>query len=225
MNYVDAVNKKSVMSMTIAGSLVVLLVGCGGIVDDDTSSGSCGLLTDEDVNGGVTLEAGSCYRVEDRLTVSQGTLTLEAGVEISFDEHVGLRIRDDGRLVADASGGDAIVFDGYQSVNSGNGHWRGIQFVDSFSDTNKMDNVIINDAGSTGWTSIAPSAALYLQGSQVDVSNIAITNSSQHGIEVVHGSILTGCQDLSFDGITNGEDINTNRTNKENVCDGTWFDE
>ena len=212
---------------TILCFLSILFVTVGtscGPTEANTESG-CPLLTPADANGGVTLEEGSCFQINERVRVTDGDLTIEPGVRLIFAEHTGLSIRHDSRLIADASGGDPITFEGLESASSGSGFWRGIKFYGSFSRDNVLNNIIITDAGSTGWTSISPEAAIYIQNtSQVHVTDIAITNSKLHGIEVTHGSYLNGCEGLSFEGITgDGKPINTNRTNEHRVCDDQWF--
>ena len=193
--------------------------------EPDGSTGACARLTDADVNGGVTLPAG-CYVVEDDLTVDDGILALEAGVEIDFASNIGLTITGEGSLYADASGGDTIVVQGTENATGSRDFWKGIRFDGSFNNTNELNNVHLIDGGATSWISITDPSVIFLTGtSYLEVTDTTISNSNSYGIEASNNSVLAGCSGLEFEGIEAEDQIFTNRSNEDNICDGDWFAE
>ncbi len=203
-------------------SILLIAVGCGPA--EEEGDGDCSILTADDVNGGVTLPADSCYIVENDLRVEEGILTVESGVEFNFNQNVGLNIDGDGRLHANASGGDRIVFQGMENSTGTRDFWKGIQFQDSFSNSNVLNNVDIIDGGSTAWRSVAePSAIFLVDTSYLEVTDTTIENTQKTGISVANASQLAGCSGLVFVGIDEEDQITTNSSNRDNICGGDWF--
>ena len=103
------------------------------------------VLQNSDINGGVIIEEDSCYRVESYLVLNDGILTIEPGVTLTFGEHAGLRIRDQGALQVEGTENNQVVFTGAEDQR---GYWRGLHFQPTDSVDNVLDNLVIEYAGS-----------------------------------------------------------------------------
>ncbi|MBA2664303.1 MAG: hypothetical protein H0U74_18580 [Bradymonadaceae bacterium] len=137
-------------------------------------------LTNDDVNGGKTLAAGTCYQVASTLEVSDGTLNLQAGVRLAFAENVGLRVTEGGRLKAVGSAEEPVILEGLESSK---GFWKGVTFVRSPSTDNVLDHVVIDGAGKSGWHGGTSSGGVFIEGdSTLRVRNSLIRNNLAAGI-------------------------------------------
>ncbi|MBA2661551.1 MAG: hypothetical protein H0U74_04605 [Bradymonadaceae bacterium] len=147
--------------------LTALAVGCGP-ADDDNPLLDCQLLVESAINGGVTLGAGTCYQVDHRLTLSSGVLRIEPGVRLTFAQDAGIAVRDDGRLRAVGTAEKPVVFTGLESRR---GFWRGLQFLDTRSDDNRLEHAVIEFAGSSKWHGGEQSqAGLFVYGNGVQLT-------------------------------------------------------
>ncbi|RDV38222.1 hypothetical protein DV096_10435 [Bradymonadaceae bacterium TMQ3] len=135
--------------------------------------------------------------VEGHLTLSPGS-TFEAESDRNIDV-------SGGRLTADASSGDAIVFKGTEELS---GYWQGLRFADSRFPDNKLINVELINAGSDRWTGNSDhQASLFIDGdSRVTVTDVTVTGSGLHGVFVGTGGELVGCTGLNISGSA-GEDF------------------
>lgn len=164
-------------------------------VEDPTISGSieltivCGPLAAAAVSNGGTLPEDTCYSVENPLSVSDGTLVVEPGVEISFGPSGSLSIGSNGRLNAMGTSAKGIVF----TSTDPSGSWRGVRFDGSRSADNVLHYVTIENAGSSGWSGATQSAtALLLEGnSLVDIQNSIIRGSASRGITLYQDAEMT----------------------------------
>ncbi len=155
-------------------------------VEDPSFSGSidltitCGVLVSSDVSSGATLPEDTCYIAQSALSVSDGTLTVEPGVEVSFDPSGSLTIGPDGRLDAQGTMDKGIVFTSTDPLEK----WRGIRFNGSRSGDNQLMYVTVENGGSDGWSGASySSSAVYLSGaSLVAVSSSTIRGSESQGL-------------------------------------------
>ena len=104
-------------------------------------------LTNEDINGGATLGPG-CYEVRSSLTLEEGLLTIEPGVEMVFYQDVGMTIRDEGRLHVRGKASAPVQM--YGSVPE-RGHWKGLYFHDTDANKNSLEYLELSHAGSSQW--------------------------------------------------------------------------
>lgn len=112
----------------------------------------------ETVDGGVTLPAGSCWRVGRTLELSSGQLTIEPGVRIVFGFATGL-IVEGGSIVAVGTQDAPIKLVGETNER---GHWRGIRLSGSDA-PHVLSHVEIANAGNTPWGAQPESrAAIYI---------------------------------------------------------------
>lgn len=137
-------------------------------------------LSEDELNGGVTLEA-DCYRIEQRHEVDNGTLTLEGGVLIEFDEGAGLKIEDGGGLETVDTGSEPVFLRGRVQDR---GYWRGIRFLDTLPDStvNTLENVVIEHAGSGDWWRADVTAAVLVENSSVEFDGATIRDSGGWGL-------------------------------------------
>lgn len=147
-----------------------LLGGCDPTEDETLVCDEVKLLESADVNGGVTLKK-DCYRIDKRLTVSDGALTLEPGVSIVFAQDAGLEISGNGRFTAKGTAENRIILTGAEKTR---GYWAGLYFYQSKSSANALDHVVIEYAGSTKWHGGDSKGGVYVRGDGVALS---ITNS------------------------------------------------
>lgn len=130
--------------------------------------------------------------------VVEGHLTLSPGSTFEAESDMGIDV-DGGRLTADASDGDAIVFKGTEELS---GYWKGISFFNSRFPNNQLINVELLNAGSVRRNGNSETqASLYVDGSsRVTVEDLTITNSGRHGVFITNGGELVGCTGLSISG-------------------------
>lgn len=140
----------------------------------------CGALTAAAVSSGGTLPEDTCYIAESALSVTDGTLVLEPGVEISFGTNGSLRIGSAGRLTAIGTMDKGITLTSVDPIGS----WRGVRFDDSRGAENVLHYVTIENGGSDGWSGASYSAAgLLLTGnSLIDIRYSTIRGSAASGV-------------------------------------------
>ena len=127
------------------------------------------VLQNSDINGGVIIEEDSCYRVESYLVLNDGILTIEPGVTLTFGEHAGLRIRDQGALQVEGTENNQVVFTGAEDQR---GYWRGLHFQPTDSVDNVLDNLVIEYAGSEPHSvSSRTQAGILVEGVELTVRN------------------------------------------------------
>lgn len=122
---------------------------------------------------------GVDYIVDCLLEFSDGTLSIEPGTKIAFEEGAGLEINRDGILNANGVGGNPVIF---TSSNGNSPSWRGI-FINSSKGRNVMDYVEIHNAGDGATYSLFENvtAAVTVQG-RCSMTNCLISNSGGAGI-------------------------------------------
>lgn len=125
------------------------------------------------------------------------------GARFAFEQGKGMQIRGEGRLTADATGGDPIFFSGTEDIT---GFWKGLYFVNSLSSDNVIKNTVIENGGSgeTVGGGAEDVANLFLHGDQraaaVTISDSTIRGSGKYGIAIRDGnSRVMGCDGMAFE--------------------------
>src|SRR5690554_6758589 len=168
--------------------------GTGGDNPDvtrPTSPEGCVELVDADVNGGKTLTDKDCYVVSKKLTVKDGTLTIEPGVTLLFKKDTHLVILDSGRLNAAGESGKDIWFQGAQKEK---GFWGGVVILDTGSGENVLSNVVVRYAGGANYDHREYSrGGIYVtDGSNLTVSDSLFEQNLYAGINGVSAdSVIT----------------------------------
>jgi hypothetical protein len=111
------------------------------------------------------------------------TLTVEPGVEMTFESNVSLRVFSGSALVADGTSSDPITMTATPGDEQ-QGWWKGVAFFSNNAD-NTLNHVEIRHAGSESiTTSIDEAANVALRGTdtQLDLTNSTITDSGNHGV-------------------------------------------
>lgn len=168
--------------------------GDGGVVSCDAPP----VLHESDVNGGVTLD-GECYRVDAKLTISDGVLRIEPGVTITFGPNAGLAIRGSGALSAVGTEEEPILLTGSRAER---GHWAGIHFVDSDSSDNVLEHVVLEHAGSSGWHGGVYSRAGIFSDSAATrfaIRHSTLRNNGQVAVSVVNANADITLEDVLFE--------------------------
>ncbi len=172
--------------------------GGDGDLDDPDTPGNCTdlhVLAADDLNGGVTISENTCYRINNRLTIDDGVLTIEPGVELVFGQDAGLNITGGGRLKAEGTDSNQIRFTGAEPQR---GFWAGITYSQTRSNDNILDNVIIEYAGSRTWSGGARSqAGIYINGDGVQLT---IRDSTLRGHSVSAITTDGSATDLILEG-------------------------
>src|SRR5690554_163209 len=180
----------------LALALAAPLMGaCGDSTDPETETEhgevSCTnpvLLERADLNGGRTIEAG-CYRVEQSVTIDDGTLTLEPGVSIEFAKDAGLQFSGNGGFSALGTESDKIVLSGTEKER---GHWSGLYFYGSNSPQNELDHVVLSHAGSSPWHGGAVSrGGIFVRGddNRLHIRNTTFSQNAQAAIVAEGGNV------------------------------------
>lgn len=159
-------------------------------------------LTSALVEGGMVLEEGSCWLVNTRVVLRNGTLDVRRGVRVEFAAGT--------RLLIDAAVGDtsaALKIAG-TAVNpvrfiaqDGSMPWQGVHVRDSASPDNTWAHLIIADAGEGPWSGAAySSAAVYLSDvTAVTMRHVTFQHSRSHGLMALRDVTLS-LVDAIFDG-------------------------
>lgn len=208
----DRIGRRSLLRTVGATAGGFALAGC--LFEDDQgafetpsqvrtpqSCSSYTTLTQDDVNGGETLETG-CYRIDSILTVDSGTLTLEKGVVIEFARGAGLSFVDDAstttpRLVADGTPDRPVFLRGRTQAK---GHWRGLRFNEGTGNSpNELSNVVIEHAGGSRWHGGDVSkAAVFVQNSTIDLSGTTFRNNASWGLSMSKRDAALDATDSTF---------------------------
>lgn len=168
-------------SFLIAGLCLVFvpLLGCGPA---EPVPGPCVPveLKNADLAGGKILPAGTCYLVKTDLSVADGTLVAEKGVQLFFSTNIGLSVTANGRLKINGTAAAPVLFTGADAAVK----WKGVRVDGSQGVDNNWAFFEIVNAGSEKWTGAAYSdAALYFTGSAgVVADHLTVRGSVSHGI-------------------------------------------
>ncbi len=169
-------------------ALLMTTFACGGGDGGDGGTGGGGgttcvdrvELTNDDISGGTVLEAGSCWLVNEALTLSDGTVDVREGVSIEFATGTSFRINTGGRLEMTGTAAEPVHLTTSDPLVT----WKGIQMNDSQGTDNAWQYVVIENAGSEQWTGATYSAAaVFLDGTTtLSMDQVTIRNSAGHGL-------------------------------------------
>jgi hypothetical protein len=152
-------------------------------------------LLDADVDGGVTLVSGTCYRVSSAITVSGGTLTIPSDVVVEFTDTGWLTVAVGAALAANGTAGAPVIFRGTEAIE---GFWRGIR-IQSESLSNVLNHVVVRDAGASAWTGNGNHvAALFMFEGRAAITNSTFTNNAGTGIQAYGNATLAAFSDNLF---------------------------
>ncbi|QDG49888.1 hypothetical protein FIV42_03765 [Persicimonas caeni] len=194
--------KKSLLALSCA--VITAGTACGPATDDDTNNGQlepsadCSEapeLTPEMVNGGKTLAGGSCYRVNTRITVNDGTLTIEPGVVIEFAENAYMQVTADGRINAAGTADAPIFFTGVEQIR---GHWRGV-LVETNSTDNAFDHVVMEYGGGDNWSGAGNSLVMLRVVGKLKITNSTFRESANWALQAYKEADLSGFADNTFE--------------------------
>lgn len=131
-----------------------------------------------------------------------GALTLEAGVEVQFEQDATLHTRD-GSISVLGTADAPVMLMGVEDIA---GYWGGLAFQ-SLSTSNVVQNAVIANAGGKNFQNnefaVVVTGQTTTRGS-LDISDTVISKSGGGGIVVYAGGQLTQAG-LSFDGLTGDE--------------------
>jgi len=120
----------------------------------------------------------------DDTSLIEARVTVEPGFHATIEEDGGIAVKENtGTLIADASGGDEITFEG---ATQQAGHWRTLEFESDDSD-NLLDNVVVAHAGYDDWA-----AVLVRDTARATVRNSTIRDNADVGIKVERNGVFDG---------------------------------
>lgn len=127
------------------------------------------------------------YRLTSAEHEVTGSLTIEPGTELEFEERAGIKFSSSSTVDVRGEEGNEILFTGTEKER---GHWRGIWVTRTESSTNAFDHVIVEYGGESGIDSHEPAnLALAEPGGiqfnmSIDVTNSEFSNSGGYGVSV-----------------------------------------
>jgi hypothetical protein len=156
-------------------------------------------LTNAEFVGGLVLPAGTCWTVDENLTLSDGIVAVEEGVEIRFASNIKVSISTGGQLTISGTAEAPVYLGTSDPLIS----WQGIAMDDSQGSANAWAHVVVENAGSAQWNGASDSyAALWLDGSTT-LSLSAVTFQKNVGRALrVNTDVALTAADLSFVGNT-----------------------
>jgi hypothetical protein len=151
----------------------------------------------------VALSADARYFVSGNINV-QSYLKIMAGALFDFAENTDMKVYSEGVLVADASGGDQIVFTSKEA--SSQIYWQGL-YINSNDSRNVLNNVEVSFAGNSEWSFSGSdyAAAIGIENGRISVMNTTVSNSKDFGIYFHSGSFIEFSNNSFID--NNGEAI------------------
>ena len=118
------------------------------------------------------------YLMEGQVMDITEKVTLEAGVEMAFEENGGLGVYDNGALKLAGTAEKNVTLRGKENVK---GYWRGIH-METNSINNDFNYAYISDAGSNYVYCCNEKASLYLKTGSLKIKNTSISNGAEYGI-------------------------------------------
>ena len=176
---------------------------CSGVVDDGCTVDHCGDITADE-----TWESGVDHTVSCRVVVkSSATLTIESGVTVEIDSGAGIAVGETEAGDIVISGGGSVTLTSSASAPAA-GDWDGLYLGPYISSASDIAGLSLEYSGGSA-------AALTVDGSVIDLSDLDISDSGGHGILVKGGAEPEFSQisitDSADDGIyfTTGSGIDT----------------
>ncbi|ELZ29683.1 hypothetical protein C475_02001 [Halosimplex carlsbadense 2-9-1] len=216
-----APNRREVLGRIGAAAGTVGLAGCAdelGATDAPTRTpvtSNCSnyeTLSRSDVNGGATIEPG-CYRIDSLHRIGAGTLRLRPGVVVEFASGAGLAFgegssgSDAPRLVTEGTANDPVVLRGQTDQR---GFWRGIRLddgatADSGTDDHSLAGVVLEHAGSGGWTGDPSSnAGLFVGNAGVTVTDATFRKNANTSLLARNSDATLSVDGTAFESSTTG---------------------
>lgn len=131
------------------------------------------------------------YLLEGKVMDIINKLTLEAGVEMAFEENGGLGVYDNGALTLAGTSEANVILRGKEASS---GFWRGIH-IETNSNSNDFNYAAISDAGGNYVYCCNTKASLFLKAGKLKIRNTSISNGAEYGIATQ--------KDFSFNGFEN----------------------
>ena len=131
------------------------------------------------------------YLMEGNVMDITNKVTLEAGVEMAFEENGGLGVYDNGALKLAGTAGKHVSLRGKEASS---GFWRGVH-IETSSNSNDFNYANISDAGGNYVYCCNIKASLFLKNGKLKIQNTSISNGSEYGIATQ--------KDFSFNGFEN----------------------
>jgi parallel beta-helix repeat protein len=163
--------------------------------------------------------------------VSGQTLVIQPGVVIKMDP--GMYLRMEGTLIANASGGNPVVFTSYRDGSYGGktnlgtdnappspGDWRYIRIRTSSANSTILNNVVLKFGGMDGWGNLWFDATITLG---TPVRNVVSRRSSNIGIRVGDGVMTFENATIDSNG-THGMYVEGNRPSNVAIRNSTVQD-
>ena len=150
------------------------------------------LLDDVAMNKDVLLHKQSCSYVvpgDVEAGSTEGiTITLDAGVHLSFMEEKAVRIGRPGKatLLANGTAQDPILFSAFDPSGTGDKLWGGIRFDEQNSPSTTLNHCIIENVGS-----YRQSAVIEVWGSTINMEHCSISGDETIGVDLNFGGNLT----------------------------------
>lgn len=131
----------------------------------------------------------------------QGSLKIEPGVVVTFEEHAGLYVNlDDGVFEIKGTAAEPVILTG---TSKQQGHWRGIFLTEAHNENNLIEHTVIEYAGSQALTSTSPvyEGSLALRG---------VSGTPPQALTLNHVTIKDGGSvGLDFHGIRKNATVST----------------
>ncbi len=126
---------------------------------------------------------------EHAFDVEGGTLRLDPGVRILFEENMGMTVSPSGAIEAEGTVDAPVVFSGLERTP---GFWWGVRIFSADS-INRFDHVLIEYAGSNSHSGSIQRANLFLdEDASIEITNSFILDGSGYGIHARHNAKLPG---------------------------------
>lgn len=127
------------------------------------------------------------YRFQDQHLIQAGEVTIAPGAVLEFVEGGALSVGDNGgALIADAEGGEAIVFRG---TEAGPNRWIGLD-IRSDNPKNELNNVVVSGGGVDVPGKEPANVYLSGGGATLELRNSRLTDSSGYGVYVQPGGVI-----------------------------------
>jgi hypothetical protein len=127
------------------------------------------------------LSGDTPYRFSSRPETGSASVTVEPGVEMTFENDVAFWVNSGSALVADGTSDDPITMTATPG-NEQQGWWRGVAIYSS-NVNNTLNHLEIRHAGSTDMSGISEATNVALEGGAIlNLTNSAITDSDGNGV-------------------------------------------
>ena len=120
-----------------------------------------------------------------RLEFIGSEIMIGKGVEIIGLDNAGIEVKVNGTITVNGTTSEPVIFRGDEDVQ---GYWRGIR-VESSSTKNVINNAIVSNGGSSGFTSTDRISDIQITGI-LEVNNSVIKNSLGYGVRVENGGVF-----------------------------------